>query len=536
MNFQKPTCVEETLLWDRDAVAIGLAEVDNCRPIVLAWLKELVDSYYHDTSRPLAYYDLLAGDWLLYFTHLVYAAWREVLAENISTENQVIPVSADLDTHFQMCWQESGLHEHLRWAVARLLEGASPHDWQFECESVLIAGRERHYLSEHLIRGLSTSKPDILVANPYLKCSRPEWAGALWLWRHHLSLNNLNYPFRISAKLDTSWRKAQAVAVAPATNLNGLLRILLPLHLPVALLEGFADYRKTVLALSVARPKIIYSANALHGHLTFKLLAAEWRQQGTLLLYHQHGGGYGIDRTHAVEEFETRVADRYYTWGWRREEPHVKPLSRPLPHIPPRQPRKRLLLMCVNFPRVVYRLQFHLMPGATQTMHRETCKFLATLPDHSKLLVRPYPQDYGWGFSDMMRKSAPNAEFDDHRIGSFVRYAESRLVVHNYLGTSYLETLALNIPTICFYDPTTYAFREGAQPFIDKLEMVGILHRSGVTAAHFVAGILNNTETWWNQPDIQSVRQDFVNHYANFSLDWKQQWEREFEVILDEVR
>ena len=535
MDFQKPAYVGATLLWDRDAVAIGLAELGNCRPIVLVWLKELLDSY-HDTSHSLAYYDLLAGDWLLRFTDLVYAAWREVLAGNIPTENQVIPVSADLVTSLLMVLQESRWHEHLRWTVARLLEGASPHDWQFGCESVLIACGGRERLPQRLLRGLATAKPDILVTNPYFKCSRSEWAGALWRWRHRLAWNDLQYPVRVSARLDTTWRKAQAVAAAPASNLNGLLRILLPLHLPVALLEGFADYRKAALALPVVRPKAVYSANGLHGHLTFKLLAAEWRQQGTLLLYHQHGGGYGIDRTHAFEEFETRVADRYYTWGWRRVEPHVKPLGAPPPYVPPRQPQKRLLLSCVDFPREVYRLHFHPMPGTIQTMHRETCKFLAALPDRSKLLVRPYPHDYGWGFIGMMRKSAPDAEFDDHRIGPFVRYAESRLVIHNYLGTGYLETLALNIPTVCFYDPATYAFREAAQPFINKLEMAGILHRSGVTAARFVAGILNNTATWWNQPDIQAARKDFIDHYANFSPNWKQQWEREFEAVLDGVR
>ena len=70
-------------------------------------------------------------------------------------ENQVIPVSADLDTYQRMCWQESGLHEHLRWAVAELLEGASPHDWQFECESVLIASGRCESLPRRLMRGLA---------------------------------------------------------------------------------------------------------------------------------------------------------------------------------------------------------------------------------------------------------------------------------------------------------------------------------------------------------------------------------------------
>lgn len=518
--------------WDKDAVASGLDEVHRCRPMALARLKELLDSY-HGEPRPLAYYDLLAGDWLEHFIHLIYAAWREALAGNVPDQLQAIPVSGDLVDAGTLRWKENGVHEHLRWAVARLLEGASPDDWQFEAESVQIASGERESLPLRLLRHFATANPDVLVTLPYYKCSRSEWVSALWRWRRWLAWDNLQYPIRIFSRLDMPWRRAQAASALPAVTLYELVRVLMPLHLPVALLEGFAEYRNAVLAFPVARPRAVYSANALHNHLAWKLLVAEWRQQGTLLLYHQHGGGYGIERVHTVEEFEIRVSDHYYTLGWQGQDRHVKPLSAPSLKVP-RRSREHLLLSCVDYPRVVYRLHFQPMPGTIEIMQRETCEFLAALPDRKKLLIRPYPDDYGWGVVDMMRNAAPDAGFDDHREGSLARYAESRLVIHNYLGTGWLETLALDIPTVCFYDPGTYVFREAAQPFIDALENVGVLHRSGLAAARFVAGLSDDSESWWAKPDVQEARIRFIKQYANFAPDWKTQWEKEFRRVLDQ--
>lgn len=517
--------------WDMYAVAIGLDEVGRCRPMVLASLKELLDSY-HGEPRSLAYYDLVAGDWLEHFAHLVYAAWHEVLSGNMPAKPLPIPVAADLSDAAKQRWQESGLHEHLRWAVARLLEGVSPEDWQFNCESVVITSGGQERLPLRLLSRLATSRPDILVTSPSYKCSHREWVSALWRWRRWLAWDNLQYPIHVAARLDTVWRKARAAAALPAANLYELVRVLMPLHLPVALLEGFAEYRNTALAFPIKRPRAVYSANALHNHLAWKLLVAEWRQQGTLLLYHQHGGGYGIDRTHAIEEFEARISDRYYTWGWRRAESHVKPLSAPMLHTP-RRLRKWILLSCLDMPRVIYRLHFHPMPGTIEVMHREANEFLRALPDRSALKIRPYPTDYGWGAVEGMRKAAPEAKFDIRKGRSATAYAESRLVVHNYLGTGWLETLALNIPTVCFYDPGTYVFRDAAQPWIVALERVGVVHRSGYAAARFIASLNDNIEGWWNQPEVQEARTNFVERYANFSSNWKEQWEHEFEAVLD---
>ena len=113
---------------------------------------------------------------------------------------------------------------------------------------------------------------------------------------------------------------------------------------------------------------------------------------------------------------------------------------------------------------------------------------------------------------------------------------KTRDLVYNYIGTSWLETLALDIPTVCFYDPETYSFREEAQPFIDALATVGVLHHSGNSAALFVASLAGDIEKWWNKVKVQEARRNFVEQYANFSPDWKEQWEQEFKVVLDTMR
>jgi putative transferase (TIGR04331 family) len=107
-------------------------------------------------------------------------------------------------------------------------------------------------------------------------------------------------------------------------------------------------------------------------------------------------------------------------------------------------------------------------------------------------------------------------------------------VVHNYLGTSWLETLAMNVPTVCFYDPGLYAPREPARPYFDMLVRVGILHHSGREAAKFVNAFKGDPSAWWNSAEVQAARETFVARYANFSDDWLAAWQAEFESLLAE--
>ena len=186
----------------------------------------------------------------------------------------------------------------------------------------------------------------------------------------------------------------------------------------------------------------------------------------------------------------------------------------------------------MDFPQVLYRIHFHPMPGSVDQMLEQTATFIASLRGVSGVTVRPYLRDYGHDLLGRLKRTETAFEIDDSSVGGPAAYARSALVVHNYLGTAWLETLAMNVPTVCFFDSQTYAFRSAAQPFIDRLVDVGVLHTSAIEAADHVRSICNDPSGWWTGPEVQSARENFVRQYANFSPNWMAEWQEEFQRCL----
>ena len=92
----------------------------------LGQLAELLNRY-HRWSKPAAYYDLLCGEWLMHFSHVVYAAYLDITAVRLlrhgNSRYSDFPISTIING------QRSGrpmFSQQLRQHAARLL-GASHH-------------------------------------------------------------------------------------------------------------------------------------------------------------------------------------------------------------------------------------------------------------------------------------------------------------------------------------------------------------------------------------------------------------------------
>jgi putative transferase (TIGR04331 family) len=261
-------------------------------------------------------------------------------------------------------------------------------------------------------------------------------------------------------------------------------------------MEGFAAYRQKALALKLPRPKVVYTAINLHCNTLFRTLAVDWREEGTKILNHQHGGGYGQSLIEPCENYEARVSDHFYTFGWQSQAANVTPLCVPIGSVLPATGSScRVLLTLTEQPRHIFRITFSGMPDYHESMISQVEKFVYKMRGEQELVVRTNTHDYGWGMVKKLRQVNPNLCLDDMRKSGLDSFSRSFLVVHSYLGTSYLETLALNIPTVCFYSAEIYAFRKSTQPFIDGLAAVGIIHQSGEDAARFVLDVMSDPMT-----------------------------------------
>jgi len=397
-----------------------------------------------------------------------------------------------------------------------------------------LAAKSRGDVRARLLSRVSGQGSEVQVVSSYLKVGIwREFAAALRS-RGRLSWGRIETPASLRSTLDTAKREAMATRASPSSDVRSRLRHRIALSAPEILVEQHHEYARWAEMASPSRFRVVYTANAHQRAASFRYKMFAQRQAGSRLAIHQHGGGYGIDEQHLGEDHDITLGDVFFTWGWTRNDTNQK--VRPLPIAFPTHRRNsvnnRYLLMSLPVTSHIYRLQPFLLPSHVESAVAETVAFAGQLTDGIDLCVRSSGSD-AFPMS-RLEGSRANISSDDLSEPGSLAASRHRLVIHNYLGTSWLETLAMKIPTVCFYDPVIYRPRAAARPFVEALAKVGVIHHSGIEAAKFVNGLNGDPRAWWQSVGVQEAREAFVARYANFSDNWLPAWIEEFERLLAE--
>lgn len=387
-------------------------------------------------------------------------------------------------------------------------------------------------LRSRVVPLVGSRRAHVGICEPYLKMSPfSETAAALGV-RRTMRWMPPPQPEVPPVEPRNDRRRAIAARFRDGNDTTSRLVRRVALTAPVDLVELHHDLADW--ADSTADPglRLLHTANAHQSSTPFRHLAFAQRRLGTILTIHQHGGGYGIDRRHLGEDHDAALADVFFSWGWTDDRDGVD--VRPLPTAMPARERTTnstdCLLMSLPVTSHFYRLQPFLLPRQVGRAVDETAAFVGDLAGGVRLRLRSSGSD---AFPvERLSGVAATVSIDDLREPGTIAASRSGLVVHNYLGTSWLETLAIDVPTVCFFDPGSFAPRDTAKPFVDALARVGIIHHSGRDAASFVNSLEGNPGAWWNSAEVQEARRAFVARYANFSHDWRDAWVTEFERLL----
>ncbi len=144
-----------------------------------------------------------------------------------------------------------------------------------------------------------------------------------------------------------------------------------------------------------------------------------------------------------------------------------------------------------------------------------------------KLLFRLHHGDYGWDDKKRLTDNYPSLKVYRGTTPLLKQLKNSRLCVHDYLGTTWLETLSMNFPTVIFWDPTRVKIAESAQPYLDDLRRVKILHDTPESAANLINEIYEDPLTWWMSPERQKEREKFCYQFTRKSENWLEEWKEE---------
>ena len=296
-------------------------------------------------------------------------------------------------------------------------------------------------------------------------------------------------------------------------------------NLPLIYLEGYSDAKKLSKNNNWPQdPKYIYSSNAFIYDDIFKFWLAEKKENfKTKFISGQHGGVFFISKTHFHEDHQKSISDNIVTWGYSEKNNYFKPLYNFI--IKKNKfsffsKSNKILFIQYSTPRFSTILNSTYAGPQHAYYIDEQLVFLNNLNKNvlDNIVIRPYHFDFGWKNIERFQNVYPNIKIDNIS-NIYNSFKNTKLVVSTLNGTSFLESLSLNLPTIIFFNKNYDQINNNAKSYFKVLEEAGIFFSNPELASIHINKIFNNIDMWWKSHLVQAAVNHFCNRFSRRSKD-----------------
>jgi putative transferase (TIGR04331 family) len=488
---------------------------------------------YHNTNYSKRYWRVLIGPWLGYFTQIIFDRW-EMIHKALSTNNitdTVILEQNDED------FIPNTMEDFLRMIVT--------DEWNHLIFSRIISSNLQDELQFHYkpfknkINYFEDDRPNIIlelldrlssIIDKIFKTKYFFYKTSL-RFRDNilLQLKLWQFPqFRYSGKLVKSKyqltsRMKLDIKGNYANNFEIFLCELLRFHLPKAYLEGYQENCELTVSKNWKQnPVKIFTSIGITSDDFFKFWVSYQIDNGAKLIIGQHGGHYGTGLFSFNEDHDLAICDKYLSWGWLK--PNFSNIT-PIGILKLNQTSYKniklnrsgnILLITNAFSRYSNWLYSAIISSQIEYYANDQLKFLNTLNIdlQNKVLVRLYSPDYNLNLKERIENHFSNINFENSTNSIFDSLINCRIAISTYNATSFLETLAINVPTIFYWDHKFWELNDQAKIYFDDLVSVGIMHNSPESAAIFLNSIWENIEDWWSSSKTQNAVNTFCKMYS----------------------
>lgn len=503
----------------------------------------------HDVDRSNRYWRIVIGPWLFYYIHLMYdrnvslcnafAKYPDITTYGWTSNNHVVPKDM-MEFHWLSRDDPYNLQVYTKIFDA-MGKNIKKKDIQMPAiqlvSPVLLPRNSKKRALIHKIAKLFSTKNKTILYDPY-------FSRSVELKVYFATLGKVwpQIQMTIDAPLmqvNTQMRQGLRECFPASDSFTEILKHTLPMDIPQSQMEAFKHIGHEMESLYPVAPKAIYSAVSWYFDEPFKQWAALSAERGTKLMGIQHGGNYGSPRFMAVEDHETAITDKFYSWGWDRSGCFSRVIPMPATKLTARKTfsgrteKQDILFVGTFIYRYLCRFQDFNNYHFSDYLLWQFRFVEGILPIvGNKLRLRIHKVDDGWEMRQRWQDRFPGLNIED-RYGSFWESLENcRLFVCDHLSTTFTEALSANKPTILFWDPTVNELRNEAKPSYEALRAVGILHHSPEDAVAAAKAIYEDIESWWTEPSRQAARKSFCDRFARVSDHAVKEWITEFQRMV----
>ncbi|MBM4133144.1 MAG: hypothetical protein FJ245_05175 [Nitrospira sp.] len=547
---------------DRERYAEAARYLDELGERWLACLAEYLNTM-HRVSYRQRFWRILVGPWLMHYLHIMYdryAHLSEAFRRYDHLDTFVLAPSAYRVPNTTIEFIEQALDDPFNQQLFSQLLcelGRTFPEKDFDALEAKPgdAKRERAALSvwrKAAMRGgefVQARVRDVLNKGRVALCDTHLSRSARWSLAERSGFEVL--PMKIfmpeealkSVPLSFNNERRGLCAMPSVSEFERVCAQILSRNFPSLYLEGFDLLHQAAARSMSGVPSVVVSSFGWYFDERFKYQAAVASEQGARMVAVQYGGGYGLYRTLACEQHEARLADSYYTWGWGKgngsgvqslPDPTLSALLHRYANPSESSAPAEILFVSTALPRYLYRFSSWPVGSQVADYLEDAMKFLDVLPAHVLGVVRfrPYVHEYGHDIRRRVVVRFPTIKWDERAQAFPDALGQCRLVVVDHCGTSFLEALVANKPTITFWNPTQWETRTDAKESLDLLRMAGMLFDSPRQAAAKVCETYDEVSRWWGSAVVQDARRRFIDRYALAREDWLDRWTETLEEEL----
>lgn len=322
-------------------------------------------------------------------------------------------------------------------------------------------------------------------------------------------------------KLDIDWSaRLSPLKVFKKDIFFEILNYMLIKYIPKSYLENFDKLNDFFEYKYLNNKKKIFIVGDIYTSDIFKKIIVESIKKNKSKLYIlQHGGLYFFSKTMHYQQHELKICDKYLAFGKNNLNKvikfyNVKLLGKKLLKS---SNKHDILFIQVNCSKYFHSdLVSSIFSGRFIKYFNNQVIFVKKLKVNlrKKLVIR-YP-DYNIKWQENLRwkNQFRNLKIDYGKLPLISVLNDFKICVVSYNGTTMLETLSLNFPTIIFWDHKIENLDKRGLYYINILRSVGIFFDSAQAASEKINKIYKNVDLWWNTQKVQEARKIFCNQYS----------------------
>ncbi len=296
-------------------------------------------------------------------------------------------------------------------------------------------------------------------------------------------------------------------------------------HIPKEFIEDYKSIDSYLEDLNLPdNPKVILSSTIYLKDNIFSRYVAQKKELGAKLVYCQHGGVYGHAKYTWVEDHEITLSDEYLSWGWTNKNNKKIKKFGIIKDIDKFNFKKCNKIYSAAYflrsrPRFVHRIESTVGSNQMSKYYLNCLSFFKHKEKiNMKLKITPrfHEAMYEWNHIEIWdKKFDPIIEKKftyDEKLNEV--YKNYDIIIYSYIGTGFLESLAVDKPFILISSLKDWPLRADAIKDFNNLKKAKIFFDNNEDALEHLNSIVDNPLNWWDSDLTKKIKNDFKEKYA----------------------